>query len=260
MNVVRTDNWIVESSGDPSLVCKHLTEFFPSASAEEIHHHLTKFGMYVSVKQGRKLVPKLVVNNVWEIVEDELEHLQEEWKGPSIPVFIFPSNSDNEELLREFNGKSGLSYVDKLFLFVSPANSETEIRALVTHEYNHVCRLNKFPKQEQEYTLLDTIILEGLAEMAVEESFGKTYTSLWTSLYSEKQVVKLWNDYILPNRHYSIASRVHEEILYGLGDYPHMAGYCVGYDVVRNFLRYSGLQVRDLVALPSTEIARLPEL
>ena len=53
MTVVRTDNWIVESSGDPSIVCKHLTDFFPSASAAEIHYHLTKFGMYTSAKQGR---------------------------------------------------------------------------------------------------------------------------------------------------------------------------------------------------------------
>ena len=255
MTVIRTDNWIVESSGDPSIACNYLTSYFPNASAAEIHHHLTKFGMYLSSKQGIELSIKLIVNNVWEIVENELVLLQHEWRGPSIPVLIFPSNADNEELMGEFNGKSGLSYADKLFLFMSPHNTDTEIKSLLAHEYNHVCRLNKFPKQEHEYTLLDTIILEGLAEMAVEEKFGKTSTSLWTSLYSEKQLANLWKEVIYPNRNVAIVNEMHEELLYGFGDTPHMAGYCVGYYVVRNFLKNKNLHAGDVLALPSTEIA-----
>ena len=93
MTVVRTDNWIVESSGDPSNVCKHLTEFFPSASASEIHHHLTMFGMYITAKQGTELTKKLQTNNAWDISVNEIKQLRSEWNGPSVPVFIFPSDS-----------------------------------------------------------------------------------------------------------------------------------------------------------------------
>lgn len=258
MTVVRTDIWIAESYGDPFKVCKQLTKYFPAASAAEIYHHLLTFGMYSSTEQGRELGKKLLMNNVWEITAKEMKLLRSKWDGPAVPVFIFPSDSDNKDLILEFNGKSGLSYADKLFLFISPHNTETDVKALLTHEYNHVCRLNKFQKRENEYTLLDTIILEGLAEMAVEERFGKSSTSLWTSLYSDRQLAGLWEDFVYPNRHHVIKSPIHDEVLYGLGDCPHMAGYCVGYYVVRNFMKDTELRSWDLFPLPSTEIARLP--
>ncbi|WP_369010262.1 DUF2268 domain-containing putative Zn-dependent protease [Oceanobacillus alkalisoli] len=54
-----------------------------------------------------------------------------------MPIFIFPSDRSNTEI----NGKSGLSFHDKLFLFISGETSLTEIKALLTHEYYHVCRL-----------------------------------------------------------------------------------------------------------------------
>lgn len=257
MTVVRTDKWIEESRGDPSKVCAKITKYFPTASASEIHHHLTMFGMYISAKQGRELTKKLHNNKVYEISSDEIGRLRSKWNGPSVPIFIFPSDSDNKVLIREFKGKSGLAYADKLFLFISPHNTETEIRALLTHEYNHVCRLNKFPKREEECTLLDTIILEGLAEVAVAERFGKGSTSLWTSLYSDQQLSRLWKDFVYPNKHHVKESRTHEKVLYGLGNCPHMTGYAVGYHLVRNYLRGTDLRVDDLFTLPSTEIAQL---
>lgn len=257
MTVVRTDKWIEESKGDPFKVCAKLSKYFPTASASEIHQHLTMFGMYIFSKQGSELTKKLYDNKVWEISSNEIGRLRSKWNGPSVPVFIFPSDSNNKVLIREFKGKSGLAYADKIFLFLSPHNTETEIKALLTHEYNHVCRLNKLPKREDAYTLLDTIILEGLAEMAVAERFGRDSTSLWTSLYSDKQLARLWKDFVSPNKHHVKESRTHEKVLYGLGNCPHMTGYAVGYYLVRNYLRGTDLHVEDLFSLPSTEIAQL---
>ena len=213
--------------------------------------------MYISAKQGRALVKKLQTNKVWDISLNEMELLRRKWKGPSVPVFIFPSDSHNKVLIREFNGKSGLAYADKLFLFISPQNTETEIRAILAHEYNHVCRLNMFPKREDDCTLLDTIILEGLAEMAVAERFGKDFTSSWTSLYSDRQLAKFWKEFVYPNRNQLKETDIHEEVLFGLGRYPYMTGYAVGYYVVRNFLRGTNLQSVDLLTLPSSEVAQL---
>lgn len=258
MTVVRTDKWISESHGDPFKVCKYLTEHFPTADAAEIHYHLTMFGMYLTAQQGRALSKKLNDINVWKIAAKEIERLRSEWNGPSVPVFIFPADSGNKELTRAFNGKSGLAYADKLFLFISPHNTEIEIKALLTHEYNHVCRLNSFPKREDEYTLLDSIILEGLAEVAVEERFGKASTSFWTSLYSDEQLAKFWKDIIYPNRNQVKKGSIHQKLLYGLGKYPYMVGYSVGYYVVRNFLKGTYIHSKILLPLPSTEIARLP--
>jgi uncharacterized protein YjaZ len=257
MTVVRTDSWIEECRGDPTKVCAKLRKYFPTASTSDIHHHLMTFGMYISSRQGRELTEKLHEKNVWEVLSNEIRLLKSEWKGPSVPIFIFPSDSDNSVLSRQFKGKSGLAYADKLFLFLSPQNTKTEIKALLTHEYNHVCRLNKFPKRGDEYTLLDTIILEGLAEAAVAERYGKDSTSSWTSLYSDKQLARLWKDFVNPNKHHVKESPIHEKVLYGLGNCPHMTGYAVGYYLVCNFLKGKNLHVEDLFTLPSTEIAQL---
>ncbi|MGN7388007.1 DUF2268 domain-containing protein [Sporosarcina sp. SAFN-015] len=257
MAVIRTDNWLEECKGDPSKVCAKLINYFTSASSSDIHHHLTTFGMYKTAKQGRELTKKLQEKNAWGMLSDEIGRLRSKWKGPSVPIFIFPSDSNNSVLIRQFKGKSGLAYADKLFLFISPHNTETEMKALLTHEYNHVCRLNKFPKRGEEYTLLDTIILEGLAEAAVAERFGKDSTSSWTSLYSDKQLARLWKDFVNPNKHHVKESATHEKVLYGLGNCPHMTGYAVGYYLVQNFLRAKDLHVADLFTLSSSEIGQL---
>ncbi|MCM3712059.1 DUF2268 domain-containing protein [Sporosarcina luteola] len=257
MTVVRTDKWIEESGGDPSEICARLSRYFPAASTKEIQRHLTQFGMYISAKQGSALTKKLQTNNAWDISSNEFKLLRSKWNGPSVPVFIFPSDSDNKVLASEFNGKSGLAFADKIFLFISPNNTETEIKAILTHEYNHVCRLNLFPKREEDCTLVDTIILEGLAEVAVAERFGEDSTSSWTSLYSDRQLARFWKDFVYPNRMHRKNSKIHDKVLYGLGRYPHMAGYAVGYYVVRNFLKSTDYHAEDLLSLPSTEIARL---
>ncbi|MDI5790224.1 DUF2268 domain-containing putative Zn-dependent protease [Bacillus licheniformis] len=72
----------------------------------------------------------------------------------------------------EFGSKSGLAFSDKLFCFIG-RSSRSSISAIMTHEYNHVCRLENMPKEEKKMTLLDTIILEGLAEYAVSNGWEK---------------------------------------------------------------------------------------
>ena len=58
-----------------------------------------------------------------------------------------------------------------IFLFVCGRNSLEELKALLAHEYHHICRLHQIETKETEYTLLDTMIMEGLAEQAVTERY-----------------------------------------------------------------------------------------
>ncbi|WP_041071916.1 DUF2268 domain-containing protein [Bacillus sp. OxB-1] len=258
MGVVNTNDWLTESDGNPIDLCKKLSSFFPDASVSDIYHHLLTFGMYPSAEEGRKMSEKLEENNVWTIAQHEFEQLQQLWQGPDVPIFIFPSDSDNELLMREFNGKSGLAFQDKLFLFIAPHNTESEILALLTHEYNHVCRLTKYPKREEEYVLLDTIIMEGLAEMAVQERLGEGANPAWLSLYADEVLEKLWIELVYPEKDQAKMTATHQEVLYGLGSYPKMAGYCVGYYLVRTFLNGKALHTADLFTYSSSRIAQLP--
>ena len=104
--------------------------------------------MYTPLTSEKDRIIKLQSNQVWEIIQNEAQSLQKLWKGPEIPIFIFPSETSNEIIKIEFNGKSGLAFKDKLFLFISEENNEVEIRSLLTHEYNHVCRLTYYQNRK----------------------------------------------------------------------------------------------------------------
>src|SRR5699024_11807494 len=92
---------------------------------------------------------------------------------------------------------SPLSFNDNLFLFVTTYNTSKEISVLLTHEYHHVCRLSKFQKSEADYVLLDTIILEALAENAVRERLGEHYVAPWTTYYTTDELEAMWNEIVV---------------------------------------------------------------
>lgn len=257
MSIIRTDQWLEDFYEQPIKLCEKIKEFFDGAQAYEIYHYLTLYGMYRPYKNGKDQVRKFRENKVWEIVQNEEQQLQKIWEGPDVPVFIFPSDTKNKQFKNDFNGKSGLAFKNKLFILISEDTPEKELRALFTHEYNHVCRLCKFQKDEEDYVLLDTIILEGLAENAVLERYGEEFISAWSSCYSAGELEKIWSSLVYPNRNLFKADLKHQEILYGLGPYPKMTGYCVGYYLVRKYIKENSLTSCDLLNTPSDKIARL---
>lgn len=205
----------------------------------------------ISVRILEKL-PK----NVWAQVDKEYSVLQKQWNGPQVPIFIFPADETNSKIKRDFNGKSGLAFKDKLFLFFSPHNTHSEIKAVLTHEYNHVCRLKKYKKNESDFTLLDTVILEGLAENAVREQCGSSNLAGWTKYYSDEKIQRIVEELIIPNRNINRNERKYSDILYGKSFYPKMAGYCAGYSLVRNYLESTKLQTKAILGVDSREFVK----
>ncbi|HEX6593829.1 MAG TPA: DUF2268 domain-containing protein [Bacillota bacterium] len=260
MSVIATNDWLRTSYHQPIEICRKLTKYFSGVSVTDIQQHLITHGMYHRpYEKSDWLVKNLEEKNVWTVIQQEEKLLRNKWKGPDIPIFILPADPFNRQLKREHNGKSGLAFRDKLFLFLSAGHDEQEIRALFTHEYNHVCRLANDEKDEADYTLIDTIILEGLAEYAVYKRFGKSYTAPWTSYYSTNQLERKWKKIILPNRQLPQSHPKHQTILYGLHLYPRMLGYCIGYYLVNQYMLSTDLPFVDVLKLPSQQIAQINE-
>lgn len=258
MEVIATDKWLLRDHDDPVKICEKLEGLFPGADAIDIYQHLMMNGMYQTpLTDGKKLVHRLQDQQVWEYVQKQLKHLKQGWKGPDVPVFIFPSNVHNRRLKQESNGKAGLAFSDKLFLFVSDETSKDEIKALLIHEYSHVCRMQKYPKKEQDYVLLDSIVLEGLAEQAVYEKMGKDHLASWCKYYSDEALEKWWKKIILPNRNIPKSERNHHFLLYGLRLYPKMLGYSVGFHLVQKYTKEKKIKVKEMMPLSSEEIAQL---
>ena len=59
------------------------------------------------------------------------------------------------------------------------------------------------------------MILEGIAENAVRERFGEEFLSYWTSIYTDNELLNMWEKLIVPNRSILKTDHKHYELLYG---------------------------------------------
>ncbi len=235
-------------------LCTPLRSYFPDASAEEVHHHLIRNGLFLPGNHAHAGMERLCDRPFWETAGKLTNQLQREWSGPSVPVFIFPVNLGHEQIRTDFRGKTGLAHSDKVFLFISGDISETAFQALLAHEYNHVCRLNAIQKPEETFTLLDTMILEGIAETAVLERLGATALAPWTTLYSREYVKSCWKKWLSPQLHTKKSDPRHQLLMYGGDSIPKWLGYCTGFHLVQSFKEKSKSHIQQLLRLSSAEI------
>nr|WP_247739072.1 DUF2268 domain-containing putative Zn-dependent protease [Bacillus sp. 165] len=213
--------------------------------------------MYRPVSGGKEEVEHLQENNIWNEIQTELKHIRKWLRGPDVPIFIFPSDRYNRTIQREYGGKSGLAFPNCIFLFVSSHNKIEEIKAVLTHEYHHVTRLHALQKKEEECTLLDTIIMEGLAEVAVAEWYSEALHAVWVSYYTKQEALWLWRRHLRDNVNVKRGTKQHEKLLNGGNLYPSMLGYCVGYHVVQDCIANSGLNSRELLTMSAEDILTL---
>lgn len=212
--------------------------------------------MYKPDRRTRKTLGELEAGKFWSATEEIFRKYKRKWKGPDIPVFIFPLDQSNSKLMREGKGKSGLSFIDKMFLFLTPINDEKELEALFVHEYHHVCRMQAQKKNPAEYNLLDSIILEGLAEHAVAENCGEKYTGEWSRRYSTKILAEFWEKELNEKLSIQREDRLHDEILFGLGGRPTLLGYAIGYEIVKQYKQNGYFTEKASFKLPSNEFTK----
>ncbi|MCM3682792.1 DUF2268 domain-containing protein [Mesobacillus subterraneus] len=182
---------------------------------------------------------------------------KKKWKGPDIPIFIFPMNESNSRLMKEGKGKSGVSFIDKLFLFLTPIDDLKQLEALFVHEYHHVCRMNGLKKSPAEYTLLDSIILEGLAEHAVAENCGDKFTGEWSRRYSTEYLSEFWKNDLSEKLSIKRNDRQHDQILFGLGSRPRLLGYAIGYEIIKQYKQHEYFTEKASFSIPSEDFIKL---
>lgn len=230
------------------MVIKHLGE---KEDPFKIYDYLLKFGMYKPGEQSRETFKKINAGKIWESTQRLYTKYRKKWNGPAIPIFIFPLDESNSQLMREGKGKSGVSFINKMFLFLTDLKDEKELEALFVHEYHHVCRMNRQKKPLEEYTLLDSIILEGLAEHAVLNNCGDDYTGNWSKRYDGKRLVRYWKEDISEKIPLTRNHPMHDKILFGMGNRPKLLGYAVGYEIIKRYKESNVLSEEDSFILPA---------
>jgi len=249
--VIRTDKWIEEHFHSPIKICQQLKSKFNDDNPEKIYKYLLDFGMYKPNRKTYATFKKMKKVNIWEKVERLFEKYQQKWKGPNVHIYIFPIASTSSLFTNKQNVKSGIAFHDKLFLFLSPLVDETELEALFIHEYHHVCRLNRQKKSFEEFTLLDSLVMEGLAEYAVETYCGPQYRAKWCTNYSRKEIFYYWKRYIKKKLQIKKTEKTHDEILYGSRNFPKLLGYSVGYEIVSIYNEDNNLSIKQSFLLPA---------
>ncbi|MFB1049786.1 DUF2268 domain-containing protein [Paraliobacillus sp. JSM ZJ581] len=235
-------------------LCQPLAPYFQDTDAHTIQHHLIQHGMFYPDPIDKQVIKQIIAKNYWERVRQQLQTLEKLWSKQEGTLFIFPSDFTNPQLLKQFNGVSGLSFTDKLFLFITDQTTEIQLQVLLTHEYSHICRLQHFSALGLTFTLADAIVLEGIAEAAVKELIGERYCSPWVHLYSKAQLADLWKEWIQPNIDVSSTCMKHYALMYGTEEIPQWAGYAVGYDVIDHYIKKYNISTKQLITTPTKEI------
>ncbi|MFP3918080.1 DUF2268 domain-containing putative Zn-dependent protease [Lysinibacillus telephonicus] len=225
------------------LLCNPLKTIFPKRTIEEIHFELLRNGLF-DPYEGLDIaatIKELEQQNVWGIVQKEFEKLRSLWRGPDIPIYIFPLTKHRPMIDGMEVKKNGVAYNDAIFLFISKELVEIELKALLAHEYHHICRLSHIKKAPQEIELIESLIIEGMAEWEVEKLYGEAGLSPWTKQSSFEELKEQWQKYYAPNM-YLLGVENHYSFLYGdesLG-LPSWIGYCIGYRIIESYVKNVG--------------------
>lgn len=266
MPVIETDQWLnhylknkigsieLDLSLQKDIFGTNLATYFPYVWKDEIHQHLLQNGLFMPNSSDENTIQVMHEKNFWNIAEAELNQLRLDWNGPDIPVFIFPSNIKNDQLRIDLGGKSGLAHQDKVFLFIDSNTSEKDLQTLITHEYNHVCRLNYLNLAEKDIELLDAMILEGLAETAVHKRFGKDFLASWTFIYPLEFALTQWEKKFTSNLRLKKANTLHNDLMYGNALIPKWMGYNIGFHLVSSFAENTTKDMKELLQVPSKTI------
>jgi uncharacterized protein YjaZ len=256
MGIIETNHWLREEFDKPLHLCEHLIPYFNDQGPREIYHQLTRFGMFKPSRLTWETYQNMEKDKVWQKVGKIYEYYCEKWSGPKIPVFLFPIDQAGGLFRRSVKKKSGVSFPDKMFLFLSDFEDPKELEALFVHEYHHVCRLNKLKKKLGEYTLLDSMIIEGLAEYAVLKHCGQKFLAEWCGMYTEREMNAFWDRFLKDQLTTRKREKVHDDLLYGNGRFPRLLGYAAGFSIVQQYYQKHPYSTKGSFSIPAEQFLK----
>ena len=147
-------------------------------------------------------------------------------------IFVFPWFPSEKESV--FNGSFGFAaYSCVLYLFIAPhIFTKESIADSVAHEINHTISYYYHFDRYTQWSLLDHIVNEGLAENFREDVF-KTKSAPWAIALSEQMAFEILKK-IYPKLN-SKDDKIHQAVFFGNDKYERWTGYSVGYWLVKKF-------------------------
>ncbi|AIC95101.1 DUF2268 domain-containing protein [Shouchella lehensis] len=266
MAVIRTNKWgelflkHVHNQKDEELAFQRLfiqplQPLFQFGTDTELATYLEKVGLFTL--GDTDALSLFITKNYWVFLQEKFLELKEAWKGPNVPIYLLLANEHLKNRQTDVKGMMGLSFENGIVLIVSETIEANDLFALLIHEYHHVCRLSHTKENEETITLLESMVMEGLAELAVKEWLGEGYLAPWTSLYDKTWNDK-WADIISPKKLQLMGRRRYKDLLYGNAkkNIPHMLGYYLGYQLCHQAASLLNEETTALLTTPAEKIYR----
>jgi len=255
LSVIQTQKWLYEfvdqckkksimdlASIQCEILCTPLKKVFPNVHPQDMQYELLNHGLFEPYEWFKieTIANELEKQNVWKIVDKEYRYLKNLWNGPDIPIYIFPIKKGMLGFGNRIR-KNGVAYKAALFLFLSTDLTTDEVKAMLAHEYNHVCRINLINLPPDKTPLKDSLIIEGLGEYAVKDLHGEKLLAPWTNLYTFEKAFDIWNTHFLPSLNLK-GLKNHHPYLYGQkgSPLPKWIGYSIGYQIVNSYQEKNG--------------------
>lgn len=150
-------------------------------------------------------------------------------------VFVFPWLPTKSDSVI-FGGVMGFAPYSLVFhLFLSPQSfTRTSLIETVAHELNHALFLYYHHDRCNVYTLLDDMVMEGLAEHFREATVdGKP--APWSCALTRQEAFRVLKS--LKERLYSKDHNLLQKIRFGGGAYKRWTGYSIGYWLVKEYMK-----------------------
>ncbi len=249
VTIVDTDRWLEESLNEPLELLKKTKK----GKEDEIsfYRYLQKHGMYRPSSNAVEIYKQMKERNVWKKFKEFENTYKKRWNGPNVPIYLFPVQ-ERRGLFQPSIKKSGVCFKEEIYLFLTEQKDYKEYEALFVHEYHHCTRMALLNRKDEQYSLLDSIVFEGLAEHAVREYCGEKYVSSWVNSYEDKDMESYIKRWIKPNLDIRSSNPHHDQLLLGQKSYPKMLGYAAGYYLIKMILKKKKLSTVHLLGKPST--------
>lgn len=255
LSVIQTQHWLYEfvkkckeksimnyASIQCEILCNPLIKTFSNVHPQAMQQELLNHGLFDPLEWFKieTTVKEMEKQNVWKIIEKEFKHLKELWNGPNVPIYIFPIKR-GVGFRKDMHRKNGVAYKEAIFLFLSTDLRKEEIKALLAHEYNHVCRLHFIRFTPEKTPLKESLIIEGLGEFAVKDLYGEKLLAPWTNLYPFDHAIQIWKRHFLPSL-YIQGLKNHQIFLYGQkgSSFPKWIGYYIGFQIINTYEKQHG--------------------
>lgn len=184
---------------------------------------------------GYQSISEEKLKEIENIISDTIEECNEKLSVPTKNfIFVhpyFPTKKD--EVFEGVMAVAVYSCVFHLFINIEKATKES-IENTVAHELNHTIYYYHHYDDFNNYTLLDEILLEGLAENFREQYFKPEITK-WAGALEKDEALQILKDLdkeILK----STDQKVIKDFLFGNEEYKRWTGYSVGYWLVKEFI------------------------